>query len=253
LTNTETLLQWLRAACAQYELEPRAVFRRGLREEWPLSASSDEDLESQLEARGHFLPLPKEPAALANVVEVSIVDFLMERLRREKGVVARRGTERGYPDIEISGDAFGGGFHAVDIKVARRSKSGRQTQSRITLYTGNTYFRYPELHWPAILRPFQDYESHLDLIVLYTFNPEVLSRIEEVELLVHESWRIASKERSSTTREYLGAVTNIEALRAGRGEFDSEQAFYDYWRKYPFKIGRAVEQQLRKLLSAAKA
>jgi len=248
LPGTEKLLTWLREACSEYELEPRAVFRRGLREEWPLSASSDEELEAQLDRRGHFLPLPKEPAALANVVEVSIVDFLMDRLGVLAGAEGRRGTERGYPDVEVTGEAFGGGFHAVDIKVARRSKSGRQTKSRITLYTGNTYFRYPELPWSATLRPFQEYDSHLDLIVLYTFNPECLSRIEDVELIVHESWRIASKERSSTTREYLGAVTRIEDLRAGNGEFASEQAFYEYWRKYPFKIGRAVEQQLRKLL-----
>jgi hypothetical protein len=185
------------------------------------------------------------------VVEVSVVDFLVERRNALAGATVRRGTERGYPDVEVSGKAFGGGFHSVDIKVAKRSKSKRQTQSRITLYTGNTYFRYPKLPWSATLRPFQDYDSHLDLNVLYTFNPESLSRIEDVELIVHESWRIASKERSSTTREYLGAVMGIEDLRAGNGEFETEQAFYDYWRKYPFKIGRSVEQQLRKLVDGS--
>lgn len=252
LLGTEELLIWLRQACSEYELEPRAVFRRGLREDWPLSASSDEDLEAQLDSRGHFLPLPKEPAALANVVEVSIVDFLMDRLSALENAEGRRGTERSYPDVEVCGKAFGGAFHAIDIKVARRSPSKRQTKSRITLYTGNTYFRYPELAWPATLRPFNTYGSHLDLIVLYTFNPDRLSRIEDVELIAHEAWRIASRERSPTTREYIGAVKNIEDLRVGKGDFDSEQAFYDYWRKFPFKIGRAVEQQLRRLVKEDK-
>jgi hypothetical protein len=249
LSSTQKLLTWLRSVCAEYRFSPRAVYRRGLRERWPLAANSEKELEDELDSRGHFVPLPKEPAALANVVEVSVVDFLLDRLEREPGVEAKRGTERGYPDVEISGERFGGGHHALDVKVARRTKSGRQTKSRITLYTGNTYFRYPQLKWPGTFRPFQDYASHLDLIILYTFAPETLSRIEDVELLVHEAWRIASKQRSSTTREYLGAVTSIESLREGKGEFASEEAFYSYWRRYPFKIGRAVQKQLDKLLA----
>ena len=109
---------------------------------WPLRADDEIDLERQLGEGGHFLPLPKEPAALANVLEVSIVDYILERADQEPGLLATRGVERGYPDIEFSGEALAGEFHAVDVKVARRAASGK-TQSRITLYTGNTYFRYP--------------------------------------------------------------------------------------------------------------
>ena len=73
-------------------------------------------------------------------------------------------------------------------------------------------------------------------------------RIEDLELLAHETWRIGSKQRSSTTREYLGAVQKLDDLRGGKGEFATEDAFYAYWRKYSFNIGRAVQQQLDKLL-----
>lgn len=75
-------------------------------------------------------------------------------------------------------------------------------------------------------------------------------RVENVEVLVHEPWQIGSTKRSSTTREYLGAVDLIAALRAGRGEFNSAKDFYAYWRKFPFKTGKIVEQQLQKLLSS---
>lgn len=233
-------------------MAPRAVFQAGLRPVWPLVADSEERLESELSERGHFVPLPKEPAALANVIEVSVVDFLFTRLQDEPGVELNRGTERGYPDIELSGSRFDGEFYAIDVKVARRARSGRQTQSRITLYTGNTYFRYPQLSWPGTFRPFEQYAAHLDLIVLYTFAEAELSRILDLEILVHESWRIASKQRSSTTREYIGAVTSIDALRAGRGEFETREEFLTYWTKYSFKIGRAVQQQLDKLLRRGK-
>src|SRR5699024_10414425 len=219
---------------------------------WPLTAASADDLVRQLSDGGHLLPLPKEPAALANILEVSIVDFLMDRIAREDRAEGMRGTERGYPDLEVSGDAFGGGHHAVDIKVARRKRTKRgvskNTQSRITLYTGNTYFRYPTLHWPGTPRPFEEYTTHLDVIGIYTLDADDRGRVTDLELIVQPPWKIASRQRSSTTREYIGAVVDINDLRAGRGEFASPQEFYTYWRKYPFKVGNVVQQQLDKLL-----
>ena len=177
------------------------------------------------------------------------MDFLLEKFEALNNASAQRGTERGYPDIEISGDKFGGGYHAVDVKVARRGKSRKQTQSRITLYTGNTYFRYPTLPWPGTFRPFDEYDSHLVLVCIYTLNEDSLARIEDFELIIQESWRIGSKQRSSTTREYIGAIMQIDDLKAGNGEFATAEEFYTFWRKFSFKIGRAVQQRLDKLLA----
>lgn len=233
-----------------------AVYRRHGDHEWPLHAVDADDLARQLAAGGHFLPLPKEPAALANVIEVSIVDFLNQAAKGRSDVTLVRGTERGYPDLEVCGSAFGDLFFAVDVKVAKRksNKAGkvnpRRTQSRITLYTGNTYFRYPQLRWPGTFRPFDDYAAHLDIIAIYTLDEESPARIVDLELIVHETWRVASKQRSSTTREYLGAVDDIERLRKGEGEFATAEEFYKFWRKHPFKTGKVVEQQLRRLLAS---
>ncbi len=247
------LEEWLREQCAEYGYDLRGVFRRRGDHGWPLSAASEAELEERLAEGGHLLPLPREPAALANVLEVSIVDFLLDRLAGTAGAEGRRGTERGYPDIEVTGGAFGEGFHAVDVKIAQRARRTRgpstRTQSRITLYTGNTYFRYPQLHWPGTFRPFDDYTTHLDVIGVYTLNQASASRVDDLELIVQQPWRIASRQRSSTTREYIGAVQNIDALRAGRGEFDTPEAFYAYWRRFRFTIGRAVQGQLDKLLA----
>lgn len=233
---------WLREVCSEYTFGPQAVYQGGrLDSAWPLIAMNEDDLSRQLKERESLLPLPKEPAALANVLEVSIADFLISKAELLPGLVMARGTERGYPDLEFSGAAFGDVFNAVDIKVARRGVTAKgnpsaNTQSRITLYTGNTYFLHPTLEWPGgILRPFNDYKSHLDVIVLYTFVEDSFSRIDDIELLVHPAWKIASRKRSSKTREYIGAVTNLEALRAGKGEFSTAEEFYKYWRNYKFK------------------
>lgn len=250
MTEGERLVEWLRRMCNDYVFDIVAVYRREGGHGWPLVARDARDLERQLAGGGHFAALPREPAALANIIEVSLVDFVLAAVDATPGIQARRGTERGYPDIEIGGEAFDGGYHAVDVKVARRAASGRRTQSRITLYTGNTYFRYPQLQWPGTFRPFRDYASHADLIAVYSLDVESSARVADLEMIVQEPWRIASKQRSSTTREYLGAVQSLDDLRAGRGEFETEADFYAFWRRYPFRIGRAVHQQLDRLLAA---
>lgn len=244
----------LRDACASYVFEPVAVFKRSGDHPWPLTARSETDLESQLGDGGHFLPLPKEPAALANVIEVAIVDFLERELHGKSGVKVTRGAERSYPDIELQ---LGDAHFAVDVKVARRAvrkKDGKptgQTKSRITLYTGNTYFSFPQLQWPGMFRPFQDYTGHVDIIVLYTLDVASLRRANDLELLVVEPWKVASRDRSSATREYLGAVKDIRSLRDESGDFKTAAEFYKFWRDYDWRQTKSVRNQLRKLLSAA--
>lgn len=248
MASSLDLQRWLREQCAEFIFRPEGVYVANGEHGWPLVADTADDLTSQLDAGGHLVSLPKESAALANVIEVALVDFLLERLEALVDADGQRGQERSYPDLEISGDAFSGGFHAIDVKMARLNKNGKQTQSRCTLYTGNTYFKFPSIRWPGMYRSFDSYQSHLDIIGIYRLDVDYRGRVRDLELHVHEPWRIASRDRSSTTREYIGAVVDLDALRAGDGEFEDEKAFYDYWRSFPFRTTRAVEQQLQKAL-----
>lgn len=246
------LSAWLREQCASYAFDVAGIFNRPGDDRWPLSASSLQDLEAQLIDRGHLLPLPREPAALANVLEVLVVDFLLDAAAQVNGLEWQRGTERGYPDIEMFGPALGGAYWAVDVKVARRAIVTRgtptRTNSRITLYTGNTYFRHPDLAWPGTFRPFGDYIGHLDVILLYTLDAETRGRATDLELIVQEPWRLASKQRSSTTREYIGAVMEIDRIRHGRGDFATPNEFYRYWRAYNFRLSAGIQKTLARLV-----
>ena len=87
-----------------------------------------------------------------------------------------------------------------------------KTESRLTLYIGNTHFKHPTIAIGGIRRPFATYVEHLDIIGLYEFNEESKARVRKLALIVHPPWKIASRERSSTTREYIGAVENLAAL-----------------------------------------
>jgi hypothetical protein len=250
----EALIDWLRAECARFSFNPAGVYQRSGDHAWPLVANDPDDLTSQLDEGGHLLPLPRESAALANVIEVALVDFLLAQLVDVQDADGVRGAERGYPDLEVMGDRFGGGPRAVDIKMARikmpRRGEPTRTVSRITLFTGNTYFRHPQLPLGGIRRPFGDYREHLDVIGLYEFDEDLKWRVRSLELIVQEPWRIASRERSSTTREYIGAVEALQDLRDGRGAFASEKEFYDYWRSYGFKTPRMLAREIDKLLRA---
>jgi hypothetical protein len=248
---------WLRAQCASYAFDVAGIFNRPGDARWPLTATSVDDLETQLITTGHLLPLPKEPAALANVLEVLVVDFLLDAAARVDGLEWQRGTERGYPDIEMLGSALGGRHWAVDVKVARRAVVKRgpatRTNSRITLYTGNTYFKHPDLAWPGTFRPFGDYVGHLDVILLYTLDPSSRGRATALELIVQEPWRLASQQRSSTTREYIGAVMEIDRLREGRGDFTTPDEFYAYWRAFPFRLSPGIQKTLTRLVKKQRA
>ena len=223
------LLDWLRQEIDGWQPSVVGVFRERAGHDWPLSANSPADLRRKLTNTGHLLPLPTEPAALANVMEIELREHLMHAAAAAEGINVREGTERSYPDLEFEGPDLGGGYRAVDIKCARR-KSPTRLNNSIALYTGNTWFLWPQLKFGGVLRPFSEYQEHVAVLVLYEFDPTLPERIKNVVTVAHATWRVASRKRASATREYIGSVTAVEDLIAGRGEFESADEFYEYWR-----------------------
>lgn len=245
------LLKWIRAQTAGWLPSSVGIFQMsGSNESWPLHAYSSTELRKTLTKRGHLLPLPTEPAALANLLEIELKTHLEAATNRTKGAKMRIGTQRSFPDLEFSGSAFGDGVRAVDIKCARRRKTGKALQSRIALYTGNTYFLWPQLKFSGILRPFAEYSELLSIVVIYDFRPDLPERITNLEVIAHHTWRIASRKRASATRDYIGSVQDIGQLKAGEGEFEREEFFYEYWRSPArnWKQSPEAEKLLRRAL-----
>lgn len=229
---TSPLLEWLGEQVRGWQPSAVGIFREHAEHAWPISADSAADLGAKLTDTGHLLPLPTEPAALANVMEIELREHLVDAAEDEEGIDVREGTQRSYPDLEFAGPALGDGFRAVDIKCARR-KSPNRLNNSIALYTGNTWFLWPQFKFGGILRPFGDYEEHIAVLVMYTFDKTLPERIKDVVVVAHETWCVASTKRASATREYIGSVTGVENLVAGDGEFESAEGFYEYWRARP--------------------
>lgn len=209
LQTLDDLKQWIRSVLRTYAFEIRGLLLKD----------------------GTVLPLPSESALIAKLFEVT----LLERFRTVANAV--RGLEihgapgtRTYPDIWLSGDRISGQKIALEVKAARRNPAGTRTSSRITLGPYDKYFRNPAVKMSGAVIPYGEFDSHLDIIVLYDYDGgEVLS----VEPLVVEKWRVASRKKSSGTRNYIGAVNEIERLKLEQGEFASAQEFYDFWRSFP--------------------
>lgn len=231
---TSNLLPWLREQIDGWEPSAVGVFRERAEHGWPITANSPSDLRSQLTETGHLLPLPTEPASLANVMEIELREHLVAAAAEEKGIDVTEGTQRSYPDLEFTGSSLDDQFVAVDIKCARR-KSETRLNNRVALYTGNTWFLWPQFKFSGILRPFGEYKQHLAVLVMYKFDKTLPERIRDVVVVAHETWRLASTKRASATREYIGSVTVVEDLVVGKGEFETAEQFYEFWRDPPQK------------------
>lgn len=215
LTTLDGIKSWLKDAVSDYRWNVRGILLDDNR----------------------VVPLPKEPALVAKVIEVSVTEHFKRKAYGVRGLdVLDDLTGRGYPDILLAGRAVDNLKIALDVKVARRKPRKRgaptKTQSRITLGPFDSYFRRPDDPIPGVGVAYGDMRWHLDLIVLYDWDD---ADAGNVEILVVETWRVASKKRSSTTRNYMGAMDSIADLRAERGAFDTVDDFYAFWRAQPVK------------------
>lgn len=180
---------------------------------------------------GSIRPLPREASLVGKVLEVSIKEYLHRRLLETRDLKWISGGERAYPDLTFNGPLIHPHRFAVDVKCARRGKRGDRTAYPITIGTFDAdYFRHPDAKAANAVMPYGSYTAHLALIALYEY-AEATAR--DVELVVVEKWRVATRRRSSGTRCYIAAASEIARLRGEQGEFASEDEFNAFWRSQP--------------------
>jgi hypothetical protein len=198
-----------------------------------LFGSYEFDVVGLLRKDGERLPLPTESATLANIMQASLQRFIRDQCVKDKSlhVTPASGT-RTYPDLSLSGPIFGRNPPiALDVKCARRKSPARLT-SAIAVATYDKYFREPEKTFPNLMAPYGSFWCHLDLVALYDLD---VATVKNVEVVVVEGWRIATRRRASGTRCYVASVTEIEKLKRGEGEFKTAEEFYEYWCSYPLE------------------
>lgn len=203
------------------------------------------DVEGLYLKGGTIRPLPSEAAVVGKVLEVSIHEYLSRKLLQAKQLKSiPASSDRVYPDVSFNGPMIFPHKFALDVKCARRTAGGTKTESAITIGTFDAeYFRYPDEKVGNIMMPYGSYSAHLSLIALYSYEN---ATARDVELLVVEKWRVATKKRSSGTRCYIAASQLVENLRAERGDFSSEEEFNVFWREQPISEKKLARWRSRR-------
>ncbi|MCP4896165.1 MAG: hypothetical protein GY906_04245 [bacterium] len=225
--------------------QPVESFKQLLRD---LLKGYDFDVKGLILNDGSIEPLPREASVIGKVLEISIKHYLRRRLLQVNNLVCiPASSDRTYPDFTFNGEMVHPNRFAVDLKCARRNKKGDKTDYPITIGTYDAeYYHYPDDKVANIEMPYGSYTAHLAVIAFYDY---VDTTAQNIELLVVDKWRVATKKRSSGTRCYIAALSGIEALRAESGGFPTEEAFNSFWRAQevkPSKLAKWIAKREKK-------
>ena len=56
--------------------------------------------------------------------------------------------------------------------------------------------------------------------------------ISNIQIVVQEKWRLASRTTGTGTTTAIGSISKIDEIISGKSIFKNEQEFLDYWRGY---------------------
>lgn len=192
---------------------------------------------------------------VSKVIEILLIPEF-ERFAKENNLeLVLPPQQNFYPDLSFVCRETGKKF-AVDIKSTFKDSSDKIKSMTLGAFTG--YFRNRKSTKNTTF-PYQDYDSHLVLGVLYTqvddssnekevYNLDELDKIKSVignfQFFVQPKYKIASASPGSGNTKNIGAITNLEKLINGQGIFSElgEEVYDDYWTFYLTKdMAKALE------------
>lgn len=203
-------------------------------------------------------PLGSDTKVLSTIFE-SFARPLIYRVASKYGYdVEEPEAQNCYPDFTLLRSADDTNKIAVDVKTTYR----RHESDRVSFTLGG-YKSFLRSETRGILYPFSHYEAHWIIGYIYTRRPHAgirshvypLSELahvpapyDDVQVFVQEKWRIAGDVAGSGNTTNIGSIRGtLTDFAEGRGVFNSEAEFLDYWRNY----GRSTEDG-RKLFSNVK-
>jgi hypothetical protein len=184
------------------------------------------------------IDVPSDSRAISAIFEQLVIERI-KPLADKYDCILEEGGGREYPDITLRDIPGIDGKIAIDVKTSR--KKSPNTIGGFTIGTYLGYFRTPTQKVGTIRYPYADCVQHWIVGLCYnfeTFEEQVADvvekrfRITDIDVIVQEKWRIASRQTGSGTTKHMRSITNIEDLKLGRWEFASQEEFLEYWRNY---------------------
>lgn len=153
--------------------------------------------------------------------------------------------------------------YALDLKTTYRllprdgSVPTRVSGFTLGAFTG--YFRHRD-STKNVTFPYDSYRQHYVVLIVYTqvrgqapgIYPleqldNILPPIRDIEVFLHEKWRVANDRPGSGNTRNIGSITDLTALWEGKGPFarlgeEGEAIFNEYWQQYLNRdMARAAE------------
>lgn len=184
------------------------------------------------------IDVPSDSRAISAIFEQLVVERI-KPIAQKYRCVLEEGGGREYPDITLRDIPGFEGKVAIDVKTSRKKSANTIGGFTIGTYLG--YFRTPDRKVGTIRYPYGDYAQHWIVGLCYEFETyeekvgdlvEEKFRITDIDVIIQEKWRIASRQTGSGTTKHMRSITNVGDLKAGRGEFSSQEEFLEYWRNY---------------------
>lgn len=193
----------------------------------------------------NIYPIPLDTKLLSKVFEIAITPTVRGFAERHRLELLEAETQIQYPDYSLHGKALGTSkWVALDVKSSYREDD--QTISGFTLGTFRGSLRDTDSTQYSRL-PYKEYENHWVLCIIYSRNPIDLTRtypiekigavpdvVADVEVHVHEKYKIAVDRPGSGNTANIGSVVRLLDIRNGSGPFAGygQGVFEDYWRNY---------------------
>lgn len=192
---------------------------------------------------------------VSKVLELLLFPMLVEFGREHKLRLELSPQQNFYPDISFIEESTGRKF-AVDIKSTYRTGDNSVNGMTLGAFTG--YFRN-RTSTKNIRYPYNDYEGHFVLGVIYTQNQVAIDEraiftlddLDKIPSVIHSfqffaqpKYRIAIGRPGSGNTKNIGSCVEISKLVNGAGPFSilGEEVYDDYWMYYLTKdMAKALE------------
>ncbi len=174
-------------------------------------------------------PIPK------NIQIQALFEYLgrkkvTEWAKRQGIKVIEPTNTREYPDLTLLEGPLGKKIIALDVKTGRRN--GERTGFTLGSYWG--YFRHPLKKMAGCRLPYGQFSRHWIIGFIYDWdeNADTLHMVSNIEAIVQEKWKLASRSTGTGTTTAIGSIKDIKRLKAGKGDFKTEEEFLKYWRNH---------------------
>jgi len=199
---------------------------------WKIKGMIDED--------GNIYPIPPIPQVITGIFQEITKHKVKKSMKDKYRCEIVQGGAREYPEMTLIGGKFGNKKIAIDIKTTRRLSEDRISGFTVGSFAG--YFLHPERQMPGCKFPYGEFDEHWIVGFIYTWNPnaESLHMVSDVEVIIQQKWKIASKSTGTGTTFAIGSIKEIDKLKKGEGVFKTKEEFESYWR------GKGKEREARR-------